>query len=106
VLATPLFFNNRKIVYDRTAALNLPAMYQWPEMASDGGLVGYGPSIVQIYREQLSQMLAKLLRGAKPADVPVEQPTKFQLVINLRTAKAMGVIVPPPLLMRADETIE
>jgi ABC-type uncharacterized transport system substrate-binding protein len=106
VLATPLFFNNRKIVYDRTAALNLPAMYQWPEMASDGGLVAYGPSIVQIYRDQLSPMLAKLLGGAKPADMPVEQPTKFQLVINLRTANLMGVVVPPPLLMRADETIE
>jgi putative ABC transport system substrate-binding protein len=106
VLATPLFFNNRKIVYDRTVALNLPAMYQWPEMASDGGFIAYGPSIVQIYREQLAQILAKVMRGAKPADVPVEQPTKFQLVINLRTAKAMGVTVPPPLLMRADETIE
>jgi putative ABC transport system substrate-binding protein len=106
VLATPLFFNNGKIVYDRTAALNLPAIYQWPEMAFDGGFIAYGPSIVQIYREQLAQMLAKLLRGAKPADVPVEQPTRFQLVINLRTAKAMGVTVPPPLLMRADETIE
>jgi putative ABC transport system substrate-binding protein len=106
VLATPLFFNNRKILFERTLALRLPAMYQWPEMASDGGLIAYGPSIVQIYREQLAQMLAKLLSGVKPADVPAEQPTKFELVINLKTAKAIGLSVPAALLVRADETIE
>jgi putative tryptophan/tyrosine transport system substrate-binding protein len=84
----------------------LPAIYQWPEIALDGGLIAYGPSIVQIYRLQLAQMLAKLLRGMKPADLPVKQPTKFELVINLKTAKAIGVTVPPLMLARADQIIE
>ena len=106
VLATPLFFNNRKFIFDRTQALKLPAVYQWPEIAFDGGLLAYGPSIVQIYREQIVQMLAKLLHGTKPADMPVEQPIKFELVINLKTAKALGLTVPQTLLVRADEVIE
>src|ERR1041385_8027807 len=73
VLATPLFFNNRQIIFERTAALRLPAIYQWPEIARDGGLIAYGPSIIKIYRRQLAPMLAKLLRGARPAELPVEQ---------------------------------
>lgn len=106
VLATPLLFNSRKIVYAQTAAFNLPAIYQWPEMAADGGLIAYGPSLVQVFRDQVAHMLAKILRGTKPSDLPVEQPTKFELVINLRTAKAMAIDLPPPMLMRADEVIE
>jgi putative ABC transport system substrate-binding protein len=106
VLATPLFFNNRQIIFERTAALGLPAIYQWPEIARDGGLIAYGPSIVKIYRRQLAPMLAKLLRGVSPAELPVEQPTRFDLVANLQTAKALGIIVPPALLARADEVIE
>ena len=88
------------------AALRLPAMYQWPEMAEEGGLIGYGPLIVQLYRDIMSRQLAKLLRGAKPTDLPVEQPTRFELVINLKTAKALGLTVPDSLLARADEVIE
>jgi putative ABC transport system substrate-binding protein len=106
VLATPLFFNNRHIIFERTMALGLPAIYQWPEIARDGGLIAYGPSIVRIYRQQLAKILAKLLRGARPADLPVEQPTKFELVINLKTAKALGLEVPPLLIAQADELIE
>jgi putative ABC transport system substrate-binding protein len=106
VLATPLLFNSRKIVYTHTMTLNMPAIYQWPEMASEGGLIAYGPSLVQVFRDHVAQILVKLLRGTKPSDVPVERPTKFQLVINLRTAKPMGIDVPPPMLMRADEVIE
>jgi putative ABC transport system substrate-binding protein len=106
VLASSLFFNNRDIILDRVAALRLPAIYQWPEMADEGGLLGYGPRIVQLYRDVQSRQLVKLLRGTKPADIPVEQPTKFELVINLKTAKTLGVSIPPTLLSRADEVIE
>jgi putative ABC transport system substrate-binding protein len=106
VLATPLFFNNRQIIFERTATLRLPAIYQWPEIARDGGLIAYGPSIMKIYRRQLAPMLAKLLRGANPAELPVEQPTEFDLVTNLRTARALGLTVPASLLARADEVIE
>jgi putative ABC transport system substrate-binding protein len=106
VLATPLFFNNRKIIFERVAALKLPAVYEWPEMAADGGLVAYGPRIVEIYRNQVSRQMIKLLRGIKPAEIPIEQPTKFDLVLNLKTAKAIDLSVPAALLARADEVIE
>jgi len=66
------------IIFERTAALGLPAMYQWPETAEEGGLAGYGPRITQWFR-QLARLLVKVLRGAKPADLPVEQPTRFEL---------------------------
>jgi ABC transporter substrate binding protein len=89
VLATPLFFFNQRVVIERAAALRMPAMYQWPEMAEAGGLAGYGPRITEWYR-QLARVLAKVLRGAKPADLPIEQPTNFELVINLQAAKAIG----------------
>jgi putative tryptophan/tyrosine transport system substrate-binding protein len=65
------------------AALRLPTIYQFPEEAEEGGLVAYGPSVVQIFRELMAQQFVKLLRGNKPADIPIEQPTKFELVINL-----------------------
>ena len=81
-------------------------MYQWAEMAREGGLAGYGPSAVQLFRDVVSRQLVKLLAGAKPADLPVEQPTKFELVINLKTAKALGLTIPPSLLLRADQVIE
>jgi putative tryptophan/tyrosine transport system substrate-binding protein len=106
VLASALLFNNRNIIFDRVAMLRLPAVYQWPEMAEQGGLIGYGPSIVQLYRDNISRQLVKLLRGTKPADLPVEQPTRFALVINLRVAKAIGHDVPTPLVLRADKVIE
>jgi putative tryptophan/tyrosine transport system substrate-binding protein len=106
VLATPLLHANRRIIIERTAALRLPAIYQWPEMAEDGGLLAYGPRIVQIYRQIFARQLVKLLRGAKPADLPVEQPTKFELVINLKTAKALGLTVPDKLIALADEVID
>jgi putative ABC transport system substrate-binding protein len=81
-------------------------MYQWPEQAHEGGLVAYGPSIVRIYRQQVSRLLAELLRGIKPADLPVEQPTTLELVVNLKTAKALGMTIPESFLARADEVIE
>jgi putative ABC transport system substrate-binding protein len=106
VLASAMLFSNRRIIFERTAALGLPAIYPGPTLAQEGGLVAYGASIVEIYRQQLSRLLVKLLRGTKPGDLPVEQPTTFELVINLRTAKALGLTVPPLLLATADEVIE
>lgn len=105
VLTAPLFSFNRRIVIERAAALGLPAIYEWPEMAEDGGLLGYGPRLNSIYR-QLARLLVKVLRGAKPEDLPVEQPTNFELVINLTTAKALGLTIPESFLVRADKVIE
>ena len=104
-LATPIFFVNRRIVVEQVAAVGLPAIYQWPEMAEEGGLMAYGSSISEISRHR-ARMLVKILRGADPANTPVEQPTRFQLVINLKTAKALDLTIPPTLLATADEVIE
>lgn len=106
VLGSALLFGNRQVIIERTAALALPAIYQWPENAREGGLIAYGPSIVRIYREQLSRLAVKILRGTKPADLPVEQPDKFDLVINLKTAKALGLTVPQAILAQADDVVE
>ena len=106
VLASPFLFANRRVIIERTAALRLPAMYQWPDEAEQGGLIGYGPRLVQLYRDIMARQLVKLLRGAKPADLPIEQPTKFDLVINLKTAKAIGLTIPESFLVRADKVIE
>ena len=106
VLSSPILYGSRQIIMQRAAALRLPAIYQFPEEAEEGGFIGYGPRVVQLYRELVASMLVKLLRGAKPADLPIEQPTKFELVINLKTAKALGLTVPPTLLARADAVIE
>jgi putative ABC transport system substrate-binding protein len=106
VLASSLFFNNRRMIFERIAALRLPAIYQWPEMAEQGGLIGYGPSITQLYRDVIVRQFVEVLRGAMPADLPVQQPTKFQMAVNLKAAMALGLEVPPVLLARADEVIE
>jgi putative tryptophan/tyrosine transport system substrate-binding protein len=106
VLASPLLFANRQVIIERTAALRLPAMYQWPDEAEQGGFIGYGPRLVQLYRDITSRQLVALLRGAKPADLPIEQPTRFELVINLKTAKAVGLTIPESFLVRADKVIE
>jgi putative tryptophan/tyrosine transport system substrate-binding protein len=106
VLASTLLYNNRQIILPRVAALGLPAIYQFPTMAQEGGLMGYGPRLEQIYRDIFARQLVKLLRGAKPADIPVEQPTKFELAVNLKTAKALGLTIPETFLLRADEVIE
>jgi putative ABC transport system substrate-binding protein len=105
VLASPLLFAYRQLIMDRVAALRLPAIYQWPENAAEGGFAAYGPSVREIALE-LARQLAKVFRGTKIADIPVEQPTHFELWINLKTAKAMGVTVPEALLARADKVIE
>jgi putative tryptophan/tyrosine transport system substrate-binding protein len=105
VLATPLFSAQRQMIIEHTAARRLPAIYQWPEMAEEGGLFAYVPRLPELFR-RLAQLIAKVLQGTSPADLPVEQPTKFELVINLKTAKALGLEIPPMVLARADEVIE
>jgi putative ABC transport system substrate-binding protein len=106
VLSSPLLFANRRVIIERTAALHLPAIYQWPGMANEGGLIAYGPRLIQMFRELGRRQIIKLFRGVKPADLPVEQPTQFDLLINLRTAKAIGHEIPAGLVLRADEVIE
>jgi putative tryptophan/tyrosine transport system substrate-binding protein len=106
VLASALLFNNRQIILQRVAELQLPAIYQWPEMAETDGLLGYGPRIVQIYRDMIARQVVAILRGANPAEMPVEQPTRFDLVINLRAARAIGLELPASLVLRADRLIE
>jgi putative tryptophan/tyrosine transport system substrate-binding protein len=105
VLASPLLFANSRSIIERTAALRLPAMYQWPETAEEGGFMGYGPRLTQVFR-QVARLVVKILRSGKPADLPVEQPTRFELVINLKAAKAIGHEVPVGLVLRADKVIE
>jgi ABC-type uncharacterized transport system substrate-binding protein len=105
VLASPLFSFSSRLIVERTMARRLPAIYQWPEIAEDGGLLAYGPRIILLYR-QMARQLVKLLHAAKPADLPVEQPSVFELVANLKTAREIGLELPKALLARADEVIE
>jgi putative tryptophan/tyrosine transport system substrate-binding protein len=106
VLASPMLYSNRQIIFQRVAALHLPAIYQFAEMAEEGGLLAYGPRFTQIMRDIYARQLVQLFRGAKVTDTPVEQPTKFELVINLRTAKALGLNITESFLQRADKVIE
>jgi putative ABC transport system substrate-binding protein len=106
VLSSPFLYSNRGIIMERVAALGLPAIYQFPEEAEEGGFVAYGPRLVQIFRELIARQIVKVLRGVKPADLPIEQPIKFELVINLKSAKALGLEVPSHLLQLADEVID
>jgi ABC-type uncharacterized transport system substrate-binding protein len=104
-IADPIFYNHLKRMVDLTTANRLPTICNFIEFPKLGGLVGYAPSIPDEFRHTSSH-IDKILKGAKPADLPVEQPTKFQLVINAKTAKALGLEIPPTLLARADEVIE
>ena len=90
---------------DFAAQQHLPAIYDAREFVQSGGLISYGPSLLPI-QQRVAEYVDKIFKGAKPGDLPVEQPTKFELVINLKTAKALGLAVPPALLARADEVIE
>ncbi len=100
-----LTVSHRPRIVALAASSRLPAMYGLREFPDDGGLMSYGPSFADLFR-RAAAFVDKILKGAKPADLPVEQPTKFELVVNLKTAKALGVDVPPTLLSRADEVIE
>jgi len=105
VSATPFFDTHRDHLLALAARHEVPAIYAWRELAAVGGLISYGASLVDVYR-QLAIYAGKILEGAKPADLPVQQPTKFELVINLKTAKALSLSVPQSILTRADEVIE
>ena len=97
--------NRRKLVLDLAARHQLPAIYAYRYYAADGGLMSYGVDSVAQYR-QAAGYVDRILRGDKPADLPVQQPTKFELVINVKTAKALGLTVPETLLAAADEVIQ
>lgn len=105
VLAASSLNANQRVIIERTAALKLPAIYQWPEIAEAGGLAAYGPRFIEMNRQRTRQLI-KIFRGAKPGEIPVEQPDKFELVVNLKTAMAIGLTVPPAILARADQVIE
>jgi putative ABC transport system substrate-binding protein len=104
-LGGSMLFSERRRLVDLAAKNRLPVVYSWREGADTGGLMAYGPNILDLFR-RAATYVDKILKGAKPGDLPVEQPTKFELVINLKTAKALGLTIPPSLLQRADQVIE
>ncbi len=105
VLADPLTLVNRKLLVAFAAENRLPAIYGSKDFADAGGLMSYGPSLADMWR-RAAVYVDKILKGAKPGDLPVEQPTKFELVINMKTAKALGLTIPQSVLIRADEVIQ
>ncbi len=105
VLGTPMFYNERRRLVDLAAKSRLPAVYGLREYVDAGGLMTYGTNITDNYR-RAATYVDKILKGAKPGDLPVEQPTKFELLINLKAAKALGLTIPPSLLGRADAVIQ
>jgi putative ABC transport system substrate-binding protein len=100
-----MFWFERQRIVDLAAKHRLPTIYDTKEYAEVGGLISYGANVRELTRQAATQV-DKILKGAKPADLPVEQPTKFELVINLKTAKVLGLTIPPSLLARADQVIQ
>ena len=105
VVADPAFIFHRTRLADLAAKSHLPAAYGLRDTVEAGGLMSYGPSTPDLYR-RAATFVDKILKGAKPADLPVEQPTKYELIINMKTAKALGLTIPQSLLLRADEVIQ
>jgi len=105
VQSHPIFTDNRHRILDFAAKKCLPAIYPWKEYVEDGGLMSYAPKLSDLFR-RAAYYVDKILKGAKPADLPVEQPMKFEFVINLKTAKQIGLTIPPNVLARADKVIK
>ena len=105
VASTTFFVRDRRQIIDLANRYKLPAMYEWPDQVEEGGLIALGPSRTAIYA-RIAAYVDRILKGANPGDLPVEQPAKLELVINLKTAKAIGLSIPQPLLLRADRLIE
>ena len=105
VFDDPVIWSHRKKLVALAAKTRLPVMYGYSDFVSDGGLISYGPHRPDMYR-RTAVYVDKILKGAKPADLPVEQPTKFQLIISLKTVRGLGLTVPAKLLAQADEVIE
>jgi putative ABC transport system substrate-binding protein len=106
VLASPLLFANRRLVIDCVTALRLPTIYQWPEAAEEGGFAAFGPRITQLFLEVIPRQLVQLFGGTKVSGIPVEQVIRIELVINLKTARALGLTVPSAVLAEATKLIE
>lgn len=104
LFADPLANANRKQIADLATRARLPSIYPWSEFVDNGGLMSYGPNFAAVGRD-VARYVDKILRGTKPADLPVEQPSKFELVINLGTAKALGLTIPHVVLVRAERVI-
>jgi putative ABC transport system substrate-binding protein len=105
VIGDPFLYTRRAQIIDFALTNRIPAIYGLKEFVTDGGLLAFGPNRGHMAR-RAAALVDKILKGAKPADLPVEQPTKFELLINLKTAKALGLIIPPSIMIRADEVIE
>ena len=105
VLSTAMFSSARRRLVDLAAKNRLPTVFPFREYVDAGGLISYGPDLPDLFR-RAATYVDKILKGAKPGDLPVEQPTKFQLVVNLTAAKALGLTIPPAVLQRADQVIE
>jgi putative ABC transport system substrate-binding protein len=105
VLGSPMFFSYSAQTAQLVAKTRLPAISAWRQFPQAGGLLSYGTNVPSMFR-RAALFVDKILKGAKPADLPVEQPTKFELIINLKTAKALGLTIPPSLLARTDQVIE
>jgi putative ABC transport system substrate-binding protein len=104
-MADRLFLHNRQRIMDFAIKQRLPGVYAYRELAEAGGLMSFGPSYPGMHR-RAATYVDKILKGVDPADLPIERPTTFDLVINLKTAKALGLTIPPSLLQRADQVIE
>jgi putative ABC transport system substrate-binding protein len=105
VASNPTFFDDRQRLAAAAAKHRIPTLCEWREMAEAGCLMAYGPNLSDLHR-RAATYVDRIVRGARPADLPVEQPTTFELVINLKTAKALGLAIPPSLLQRADQVID
>jgi putative ABC transport system substrate-binding protein len=105
IMADPLTVYYRNLIVEHAAKLRVPAIYELPDFVDVGGLIAYGPSVTENYR-RAATYVDKILKGSKPGDLPIEAPVKFELVVNLKTARAIGVVIPQSVLVRADRIIE